>query len=83
MENNKKQKDNAFWEKVKQVYRTIGRAQATAVTFIFYWLILGPFVFLYKVVGVRFVPKNKFGTPSFFRERKPASNERERFLRQF
>ena len=76
-----------FWRLVgrslNNARKAVGRAQATAVTFIFYWIFLGPLIVIYRLFGVKFMPRVPAGAESYFRQRKPVDNARERFLRQF
>jgi hypothetical protein len=78
---------NGFWRRLGRALnnarKAVGRAQATAVTFVFYWIFLGPLIVIYRLFGVKFVPRVKAGAESYFRPRKPVDNDRERFLRQF
>jgi len=87
MGQSKKEDKPGFWRRLgrwlNEARKTVGRAQATAVTFIFYWIFLGPLIVIYRLCGVKFLPRLKPDAVSFFRERKPIPRERERYLRQF
>ena len=76
-----------FWRRLGRALnnarKAVGRVQATAVTFVFYWIFLGPLIVIYRLCGVRFMPRIKADAQSYFRQRKPVDNARERFLRQF
>lgn len=76
-----------FWRRLgrslNNTRKAVGRAQATAVTFIFYWIFLGPLIVIYRLCGVKFMPRVRAGAESYFRHRKAVDNARERFLRQF
>jgi hypothetical protein len=78
---------SGFWRRLGRALnntrKAVGRAQATAVTFVFYWIFLGPLIVIYRLCGVKFMPRIKAGAESYFRQRKPVDNARERFLRQF